>query len=243
MVPDPMTDAIVLCIPGPWEDRSALIADMARRHAGRFLPIGQILSDTETKQSCNWGHEAHDPKMQEAFRVSLMSDEPAGFTERIARHKSVLYLSETECGLDVARKMIDLSMACLEAGGIGVKVEIAGKAFSDEKWRALSDISTALYEQMVLHLVATDTGYFSCGMTQLGFPDTVIDTDDFDEAVSTTRAFERYQIYESPKLASGHSFSADASAAKWRMERVDHPYHGDEIFDRALGAWHLVKAA
>lgn len=181
--------------------------------------------------------------MEEAFKASLMPDEPSGMSERIAQHKTVLYLIETDRGPEAAKKMVALSRVCLDAGGIGVKVEAAGKAFSDEKWRELSESPLNIHQQMVLHLVADEIGFWSCGNHQLGYPDTFVETTDFDTAVIVARTLEQFQLYEKPELGDGHTFSTDADSPKWRMEHVPHPYTDDTQIDRSLGMWRLERVS
>ena len=234
-----MPDSIVLCIPGPWEDQRAFLAELVTR--GKGLAAGMILTSIETKASCMFQFEEANPRLEWSFGVSLMPDDtlPA-----IGAHRSVIYLIEPkERGMDAVRRMIDLSVLCLKAGGLGVKVEAAGKAFSAETWLRLSESPLSAYEQMVLHLVTSEEGYYSCGMHQFGYPDTLVETDDFAEALEVARTLERYQIYEEPEIASGHTFGTAEGAQVWRLTRADHPYHGDEILDRSLGVWRLSKAA
>ena len=236
-----MPDGIVFCIPGPWDDRSDFIKALAGSSDGQAMAAGLVFTHAGLDKSCEWTFADFDPGMAEAFRVSLMPNEAPGMVERVERHQSVLYLIDTGLGPDTARKMIELSMSCLDAGGCGVKVEAAGKAFSDEKWRELSMISTAIHEQLVLHMVADADGFWSCGNHQLGFPDTFVETDDFKEAVDVARELERYQLYQTPDIRSGHTFSTEDGSTKWLLQHEAHPHHDDEHLDRSLGIWRLSK--
>ena len=235
-----MPDSIVLCIPGPWEDRRAFIAGLAG--TGKAIAAGRFFKEIGAEAHCEFVlEETANARMEDAFRLCLMPDD---VVPPLAAHRSVLYLIEpAETGEAAVRRMIHLSGLALQAGGLGVKVEVAGKAFSADKWRELSQHPLAHYEQMVLHMVSAEDGYYSCGMHQFGYPDTFVETEDFQEAVDVARSLERYQIYETPALESGHTFSTGEGAQVWRLTRADHPYHGDEILDRSLGVWRLSKAA
>lgn len=234
-----MADSIFLCIPGPWEDRRSFLEALVAY--GDAIAAGQR---SESKGMCVWQFEEADPRLERAFHVSLMPDEPEGVAETIGGHHAVLYLIEPkERGTEAVARMIGLANLCLDAGGLGAKVEAAGKAFSAEKWRRLSESPISAYEQMVLRVIEAEDGYYSCGMHQFGHPDTYVETEDFQEAVNTARSIERYQINEKPDRQSGHTFGTEEGSQVWRLTHEDHPYHGDEILDRSLGTCRLRKAA
>ena len=67
-----------------------------------------------------------------AGKVNRITEE---FLDEIDRHKYVIYISGETGSLEEAGHIAQAGDALLKAGGTGIKVESAGKAFTRDKWK------------------------------------------------------------------------------------------------------------
>jgi hypothetical protein len=85
----PDSREIILCIPGPWEDRRSFLQSLISTHAGRYIFAGVILHDTQDNDSVEVDLHEYDPNMAAAFRPSGVD---VGTLVSISAHKMVAYL-------------------------------------------------------------------------------------------------------------------------------------------------------
>jgi hypothetical protein len=198
----------------------------------------------------------HDPHLANAFRFAgaYSSFSDADF-EAIAGHTHCLYLiDETGGSRDAASKMLRFASALLRAGGIAVKVESAGKSHTASEWLALAGQATspssaleaiALYEAFVVLVGGQQTGYYSCGMHNLGLPDARLPPGlPNDEAGALLHGFLRYLLIEQPAIHSNETFSLSADAPYYRLKHRDcHEFQEDDLFRNPFGVWEMHPAS
>jgi hypothetical protein len=137
--------------------------------------------------------------------------------------------------------------AILNAGGTGMKVESAGKAFTKEHWLYLltNFEEPRLYEMFVLDSIMMENGtVYSCGMQNLGLKDTIVSNVDFQAAVDLIRIFSYYQIVDKHVILNNQTFQPDLNSPQFRIvEESDPPYKNHETFHNPHGMWRLSKLA
>jgi len=79
-------------------------------------------------------------------------------------------------------------------------------------------------------------------MQNLGYKDTIIFGEEFQEAAALVKLFGIYQLVDKPTILHGQTFSADLESPRFRITHEDEqPYIGDELFGNPLGMWRLNK--
>jgi hypothetical protein len=177
----PFYPRIILCVPGPWENREALDA---RLREG-------VLDGFEAE------FQGPEPRMKAAFQASACrlrpSLTPADF-RAIEAHRSVIYVLSDHFGRTTAAaaaaRMIEIGRALIDAGGIAVKCDSSGIAHSADRWRTVEPLFDAFVRLPIIN--ETDELY-SVGMHLLGLPDGIVELKDFDGDIRAgTRVLEAY---------------------------------------------------
>lgn len=234
---------LVLCIPGVWTDRSDLLERIIRDSEG-YLFAGGVLMHIESKFACTLYFEERDPRMQQAFRAASPHWHDTPEAEAIGEHRSVVYLVGNGGSREAAEAMMRCAAGLLKAGGLGVKVESAGVAHAPQAWLQFVDTLQlfSAYDALVVHITGEQA--YSCGMHNLGLPDSITDNIGNPDAADLLRTFNRYQFTESPELLDGQTFGAVAGGPVYRLnleQGVD--YGADSLFGNPYGCWRLTGVA
>ncbi|MFD1872639.1 hypothetical protein [Hymenobacter bucti] len=165
----------------------------------------------------------------------------------VASHRMVVYLltqPDQPASLASARAIAQAAAALLDAGGLAVKVETAGKAFEAAKWRELLAFEEAgpLWELFVaVAIKSADGASFTCGMHNLGLKDALVRNLPTAEAIQLLREFTYFEATEQPKLAVGHTFSLAVDAPVYHLaEVIAQPYADHPDFVNPYGMWELL---
>jgi len=233
------TQEIILCIPGPWVDRKAFIQALLNAHGGRYLFAGLIAMDTVTGDSIEIDFEAHHPAMKKAFHAASLDDSTL---EKIGSHQLTAYL---HFPLDLPgqrERMLSWASVFQKAGGIAIKVESTGISHGWGRWTEWMGSSwIANHYRAVVVMAGGSNGWYSCGMHLFGQPDAVTSAGG-DEGRELLDTFNRYILLENPKLESSHTFSTEAGASKWVLEKTqDDRFAPDNLFYNPQGLWLLEK--
>lgn len=236
----------VICIPGDWIDRTDFIQRIVSSTNGDYIAAGGILLNLKDNTSFLIEFCERDEKIADAFkyagRVTRVSDD---FIKEIDQHRNVVYISSETGNLDAAKKISFAANAVLSAGGIGIKIETAGKAFEKSKWIAMLENFEVpnLFEMFVLDSIADKDGtVFSCGMQNLGYKDTIVSGLEFQSAVDLISIFSYYQIIDKPTIQDKQTFSKSIDAPKFIItDENNYPYKGDELFGNPNGMWRLTN--
>jgi len=236
----------IICIPGHWKTRDELFLKIIEVSNMRYMAAGLILMDLTTKSHCSFEVCERDERMAESFRVAgMVSGIDDGVLTEISTHSLVVYLTAEGGTPEKAKMIAQAAGVVLDAGGIGVKVESAGKAFTKAQWQEWLevDLHSNLYKMFVIDSITQEDGtVFSCGMHNLGLRDTIISCEDFQEAVELIRLFSYYQLLEQPEIFEGQTFSADSEALRfWILEEPEQPYKNHELFNNVFGMWRLER--
>ncbi len=85
-----------------------------------------------------------------------------------------------------------------------------------------------------------DGTVFTCGMHNLGYKDTIISGEDFQNAVNLLSIFGYYQIIDKPDIKNGQTFATSADSPIFEItDELDQPYKEDELFENPFGMWRL----
>lgn len=236
----------VLCIPGNWNDRSEVLTAIAEANKDEFIFAGTLMMNMKTKKGFELRIQEHDEHIMESFRIAGMVNRVDDvFIKEIGDHKQVIYLIGETGNVEDAKAIAEAGLAILKAGGIGVKVETTGIAFTKADWEGLLlDFEIGnLYEMFVLDSISDGNGtVYTCGMHNLGFKDAIVKGEAFQDAVNLLSIFGYYQIVDKPEIKIGQTFSTAVDAPIFEIaEELNQPYKGDQLFENPFGMWRLKR--
>ena len=236
----------VLCIPGNWNDRSEIVKSIAESNLNEFIFAGMVLLNMRTNKGFELQIEEYDENIKESFRIAgSVNRIREDFIQEIGNHKYVIYLIGETGNLKDAKEIAEAAIAILKAGGIGIKVETTGKAFTKEQWSELIDEfeESNLYQMFVLDSISDGNGtVYTCGMHNLGYKDAIVSGEEFQYAVELLSIFGYYQIIDKPKIKAGQTFGTSIDSPVFEItEEKSQPYIGDELFENKFGMWRLKR--
>lgn len=238
---------IILCIPGPWGDRSVFVRAVAEAAmpSAEYVAAGTMMTHGPSKAAFEFDFCDRDDEMTRAFAsAGLVNQLGKDVIDRIDTHRSVVYLlSMTPQTKETSVSIAKAAAHLIRAGGLGVKVETAGKAFSADQWLELTGGDfVEIYGLMVLDSVSDGTTTYSCGMRNLGLWDSIVSGDEFQAAVKLLRGFNMYQVYENPELLAGQTFGLEAGAPRYRLSvETQQPDRDHNLFANPFGMWRLSR--
>jgi len=106
---------IVLCIPGPWVNRSELVKQIVR-DSGGYIFAGMVLIHTETQDSFELQFEDYDERMNAAFESAGAHWKDTLEMECIASHNSVVYLISKGGSVKAAHSIMEAANGLLKRG-------------------------------------------------------------------------------------------------------------------------------
>ncbi len=246
-LPQPPTKPkTIICIPGKWNDRMEIVSAIAENNLNEFIFAGMILLNLKTNKSFELEICEHDDRMKEAFKwAGMVNSVSTKFLNEVDKHTYVIYLSAETGDTESAKAIAEAGHAILKAGGIGIKVETTGKAFTKEHWiDLLTDFEeSTLYEMFVLDSINDGKGKtYSCGMHNLGLKDCIVYKEEFQAAVNLISIFGYYQLIDKPAIKNNQTFSENASAPIFVIsEEINQPNKGDALFENPYGMWKLER--
>lgn len=236
---------MVLCIPGTWQSHSDLINGLITQDSG-YIFAGRVLADLHTNAHFELVLEPRDERMYSAFQLAgLSSPLPEGFLDDIAGHASVAYIvSLDEPGEASALALARAGNAVARAGGIGVKVESAGKVHTATQWNELLTGSGGprLYPMYVIDTLRSDerAASLSCGMQNFGLRDTIVYGENAQIGSELVALFNTYQLMDKPSIVDRQTFAAGPNESVWTISTEPHPpYEGKSLFHNPQGMWRL----
>ncbi len=234
---------IVLCIPGPWADRSELIESMIKENIG-YIYAGMLLMNIETHQSFELEFNEPDERMLLAFEAAGPHWKGTPEMELISHHKSVCYLISKGGSIESAHAIMNAANALISTGGYGVKVESSGLAHSPKDWQEQCKYNHLFKSHSSYVVYITDENTYSCGMHNFGLPDAIIDSNESGNPSELLRVFTYYLLSESPEIKDGQTFSTEANSPAYRIK--SHPpidYGENSLFNNPFGTWQLQACA
>jgi len=235
---------IVVGIPGKWSDRSAIVESFARSECGHIF-AGGILMNIETKWSCQLEIYDHDPELREAFQAAGGGRIDDAMLDDIDEHTFTLYLSHPGGSFESASELMAAVTAVLDSGGMAVKVESSGIAHAANIWRELAATESPL-DLMTAFVTYVGGGgeYYTCGMHNLGLPDTHVLADIApNDAANLMHTLNCYVAFENPDIKDGQTFSVDADSPHYRIQKqACEMFDLDDLFHNPFGHWALTPA-
>lgn len=232
---------IVIGIPGKWKDRDAIVEAIAAKSSG-YVFAGMMLMNSDTNESFGLEIYEKDPNLRQAFEYASMGKMTTQELNRIDEHSFTMYIIGEGGSIELAQKMMDVSLALLNIGGLGIKIETTGKAFAPETWKALCKLEdiARFYDAFVTKLRAQDDVFYTCGMHNLGLKDAIVGAVDMQTAVHTLDIFSIYQIVEQPQIFAGETFSATDNSPSFQiLTEKDSRYPEEDGFHNKYGLWIL----
>lgn len=236
----------IVCVPGNWSSWNEFMLTLVEATNGEYIAAGEVMMNVKHKRHYTIEFYERDERMMTSFSYAgLTTGVTEAFLKGIDNHKNVIYITGEAGTMEGAEGVALAVEAVLKTGGIGVKVETAGKAFEGAVWTDILFLPQEgkLYELFVIDSITDENGsVYSCGMQNLGYKDVMVSGEEFQEAVNLIRIFNFYQIVDKPNILSGQTFSIDADAPKFRIVAEQHQPNEDHVFYNPFGMWHLKKA-
>jgi hypothetical protein len=240
-----MAAELLLCIPGPWVDRSEFARTVITLEPkGRYMFAGLVLADIAAKDHVLLEIHPADPHMSEAFRLAGQGKLPPELLLSLERHKSVAYLHFSADLMSQRERVLSFSQVVRSAGDIAVKVESAGVAHTWERWTGLLEGTPFERYCAVVTLIGDEQFYYSCGMHHFGLPECEVPRSlKPAEAADLMNRFNFWQVVEDPTLTDGHTFSVARDSPHFVLGRKQDMRHepGHPFFN-PHGIWHLDEA-
>lgn len=236
----------VLCIPGHWKDDQEVKLALVQATNGEYIAAGSVMINAQKERHFTFEVCERDERMKQSFAIAgRVTGVTEGFLDEIDRHSSVVYISAPTGSLLEAEHIAFAGEAILKAGGIGIKVETAGKAFEKDSWFSLTNNFQEhnVYEMFVIDSLYEENGTtFSCGMQNLGLKDTIVSGLPFQEAGDLIRIFSYYQVADKPVILPDQTFTPTPDLSLFRIsEEHNPPYKGEELLGNPFGMWRLKK--
>ena len=233
---------IVIGVPGMWPDRGAIVRAVAENNLNELLMAGKVMMRLPTGHGFEFEIYPHDPNMGRAFAAAGGHWVTEADLQQINAHTQTVYILGPGGNQDNAREMMQVANGLLNAGGLAVKVESAGKAFRREDWAQMCRGTgpLVLYDVYVVFGAGRDTAY-SCGMHNLGYHDAILTSDlPAEEAVTLLDTFLKYLLVEQPVIAEGQTFALGPDAPAYRLSLEPCTlYPEDDLFFNPFGMWRL----
>jgi hypothetical protein len=238
----------VLCIPGPWKNLAALtdaLAAVARNGAGKnYLILGDLMLDLASTDAVNIVFQAADPRMAGAFRAATAEFSSAQH-RAIERHVSVVYLISIEHSLARANALLLAASAILETGGLAVKVESAGIAYTSARWHSFGAAASpaGAHQAYVGYVLDAGDDALTRGMHNLGAADAVVARADSADPLALLRQFTWYLLAHAPTIEPGQSFALDASGPHYLLRRCTElaASEASALLRNPFGRWRLER--
>lgn len=237
---------VILCIPGNWNNFEHFQESLIVTSGAQYMVVADMLISGERQRHYKLEFCDRDDKMKASFAVAgKVTGMTESFLDEIAQHKHVVYIIGETGSLQDAENIAYAGNAILKAGGTGIKIESAGKAFDKKKWADFFDRFEPhlLYKMFVLDSITDEDGtVFSCGMQNLGLKDTIISGEEFQYAVDLIILFGYYQIIDKPVIMNGQTFRKNMESPIFRITAEAQPrYQDHETFANPFGMWRLSR--
>ena len=240
----------VLCIPGHWTTDQQIKLSIVEATNGEYIAAGGVMMNAKKERHFTFEVCQHDNRMKLSFGIAgRFTGVTKDFLDEIDQHNLVVYISAPSGNFLEAEQIAFAGEAILKAGGIGIKIETAGKAFQKERWFSLASKfqESNLYEMFVIDsLGQLDGTVFSCGMQNLGLKDTIVSGLPFQQAVDVINIFGYYQVVDKPVILPNQTFTPTRvptrDSPRYRItEELNPPYQHEQLLGNPFGMWRLTK--
>lgn len=229
----------IISIPGPWETedevKKALEGDGGRYrlegNEGRYRLVGNEIINVDTEES--FGVKLYDfgPNKDESYKLTgndtFSAEDLTGIR---GSNLTVVFRMKLE-SLAGVWATVKAVKGVLDAGGLAVKIETTGIAYTKDAWYRLS--ASRDHMELVNHFVIAvqGEGYLSTyGMCTFELPDVQVDYTgtNVEEVSQTLTEFNLYQMRERRVFGDGNTFRATAESKGYVVTHVVDDRHGED---------------
>jgi hypothetical protein len=236
----------IICIPGFWHDFEQIKNTVLSSGKGNYLVVDDIFLDVKQERQYKFEIRGHDGRMKKLFEYEGNSTGIKNkVLDEIEQHSHVIYITGETGSLAEAEYIAFAGAAILEAGGLAIRVETAGKAFDKKTWL---NIIKKFQEADLYQLFVTDAtsnkndAVWSCGMHNLGLKDTIVSGEEYQTAVDLITIFGYYQIIDKPVITTGEIFQPDSQSPQYKISiEPNQPYKDIDLFENPYGMWRLTR--
>ncbi|SFS80796.1 DUF4261 domain-containing protein [Marininema halotolerans] len=236
-----MTEAqVIIGIPGQWKDRSELIHNVVSKSDG-YIMAGHMIFNTEKNSHFDVEIYEHNPHLKESFTHASRGTFTPYLLNDIDQHTFTVYVIAEVKGLHL-QQLIEAGSALLKAGGLAIKIETSGTAYTQEDWLELSATQDpySLYTHFASHISGGDH-YYTRGMKTFGLPDAAVSSIlSLEKASSLLQGFNVYNMMEKPTFHDGETFCLGENEPIYQLQLIDdHRYEEDHVFYNPFGLYQL----
>jgi hypothetical protein len=240
-----METQIVIGVPGLWKDRTELIQEVTSK--SNYMLAGNIMHHKEKEIVFEIDVYEQDTSLGEAFFYASGERFDEELLRELEKHTYTVYVIAKVDDTERLQEVIDVGMELLNIGGLALKVETAGVAYSKEEWKELAEDKEIfpMYSHLVTLVGDEEGGYYSCGMQAFNLPDVVLDGGiDPEVAVDLLNDFNLHNIFEKPNLKDGDTISFTEDSPMYRLAHyIDERYEQEDPFYNSCGVWKLESAS
>lgn len=233
---------VIIGVPGKWKTRTELIQAIASQSEG-YLMAGHIIHNAKKDVGFQVEVYEQDPGLREAFFYASRETFDDNLLNEIEQHTFTIYVIADSNRFEDLLNVVDVGAGLLRSGGLAVKIETTGIAYTKEEWNQLSTEKEyfPIYSHFVT-LIGDEDHYFSCGMKAFGLPDTVIPSSlPPEEAADLLNNVNLYSIVENPTFRSGETFSIGENTAVFHIDLTnDSRYDEEDVFYNPFGLLELT---
>jgi len=234
---------LIISVPGLWKDRTELVQIVARTSGG-YLLAGNILHNAKENVGFEIDVYEHDPGLAESYAMTGNERFNDELLSDIHSHTYTVYIIADGQGFEAAKNMMNAANGLLKSGGLAVKVETAGTAYTKEEWTEImkEEEYFSVYSSLVT-LINDDPNYTSVGMQSFGLPDSMVSTQFApDEAADIMNNFNWYLLTSSPELNDGETIQFTEEGSTFKLTHwEDTRYEYEDAFFNPLGLWEISK--
>jgi len=236
----------IICIPGTWDSWEDFTQSISTATNGVYSFEGDILINSMDERCYAIEFFEAQEDLDESFRYAgMVTGVSEHFLEEVGNQSHVIFISSVTGNMEEAWHLALAAKAILDAGGIGIRIETAGKAFEKEYWNELIENFKPLnlYLMFVVDTILDEDGsVYTCGMHNIGYKDIILSGEKFEEAATLIYNFAYYQVHNNTTIQNGGVFSTGLSSPKFRIsDEPNQPYQGDEMFENDFGMWRLSR--
>jgi hypothetical protein len=240
-----MDGELILCIPGPWNNRTEFAALLnSHEPRGRYLCVVGMLADAKERDHVVMDFREYEGNLSQAFYVASKGKLNHELLEKFNEHKNCVYLHFPADVQEQRQRLIKFTSLIRDLGGYLVKVDPSGPVNEWPLW--LSGLAAQnllfLYNLVVMHGRDVDH-YFSCGMRYFGLPDVEVPVAIAGADVADLIGqFNSWQLQAQPRMEEGLTYSVTPESPLYFVEaHPDHRYSDQVDYVNPYGIWRLVR--
>ncbi|WP_231687686.1 DUF4261 domain-containing protein [Bacillus sp. CHD6a] len=184
-----------------------------------------------------------DPGLRDAFSYASRETFDENLLSEIEHHTFTIYVIADSNRFEDLLNVVEVGAGLLRSGGLAVKIETTGVAYTKEEWNQLCTEQEyfPIYSHFVT-LIGDENHYFSCGMKAFGLRDTVIPSSlPPEEAADLLNNVNLYSIVENPTFRSGETFSIGENTAVFNIVLTnDSRYDEEDVIYNPYGLLELT---